>query len=142
MKIIILFVIYFVNIVASVKIIGIGNRCLDVKNGQKSNGTQIQIYDCNGNASQNFNFDIADNTLRAYQFTKCLDVLSPNNGALVQLSDCTLKISEAWDLNGLGEIVNRASGKCLDVREPANQNGAVLQIWTCTGSPNQEWRKA
>lgn len=145
MNFFILFVIYTtVNVAASVRIIGVGNRCLDVKSAQKAVGTTIQIFDCNGTPAQVFDFNSVDHTLRAFQFSMCLDVSSFNNGAPVQLNKCFLKqnLSNIWDINGAGDIVNRGSGKCLDVRQPANNNGAVLQIWDCAGTSNQKWRTA
>jgi Ricin-type beta-trefoil lectin domain len=43
------------------------------------------------------------------------------------------------------EIINKASGKCLDAenspshgRTPAT-NGDPVQLWTCLGTPNQMW---
>lgn len=136
--------IFTVNAVASVQIIGVDNRCVDVRSGINAVGTPIQIFDCNGTPAQNFDFDSVDGTLRAFQFSMCLDVSSFNNGSPVQLNKCFMRqnLSNIWDLNDAGDIVNRGSGKCLDVRQPANNNGAVLQIWSCAGTSNQKWRTA
>lgn len=38
-----------------------------------------------------------------------------------------------------GGIINRASGKALDVRESSNRDGANIQQWDFGGSPNQVW---
>jgi hypothetical protein len=32
-----------------------------------------------------------------------------------------------------------APGLCLDVVEKGTANGTLVQVWTCTGNPNQEW---
>jgi GH43 family beta-xylosidase len=37
-------------------------------------------------------------------------------------------------------LVNRNSGKCLDVSGASTANGAKIQIWTCNGTGAQQWR--
>ncbi len=37
-------------------------------------------------------------------------------------------------------LVNRATGKCLDVNGWSTADGANVQLWTCTGGANQRWR--
>jgi hypothetical protein len=37
-------------------------------------------------------------------------------------------------------IVNRATGKCLDVNGWSADDGADVQLWTCHGGANQRWR--
>ncbi|MGJ5892143.1 family 43 glycosylhydrolase [Streptomyces niveiscabiei] len=37
-------------------------------------------------------------------------------------------------------LVNRNSGKCLDVNGSSSADGANVQQWTCTGGANQKWR--
>ncbi len=142
MKIILFVVIYIVNLVATVQILGIDNRCLDVQGDVDAVGTTIQIFDCNGTPAQNFDFNTVDHTLRAFKFSMCLDVSSFDNGTPVLLNKCFIKqnLSNIWDLNDAGDIVNRGSGKCLDARQPADVNGAVAQIWDCSGMSNQKWR--
>lgn len=44
--------------------------------------------------------------------------------------------AQKWDLLPSGNIVN--SNKCLDVKQPANENSASLQIWDCAGTDNQK----
>jgi hypothetical protein len=36
--------------------------------------------------------------------------------------------------------VNTGSGKCLDATNNSSANGNQLQIWTCTGAANQQWK--
>ncbi|WP_158647278.1 RICIN domain-containing protein [Actinoplanes sp. ATCC 53533] len=38
------------------------------------------------------------------------------------------------------ELVNRATGKCLDVINWSTADGADVRLWTCTGGNNQRWR--
>ncbi|MDX3380701.1 family 43 glycosylhydrolase [Streptomyces niveiscabiei] len=37
-------------------------------------------------------------------------------------------------------LVNRNSGKCLDVNGSSSADGANVQQWTCTGGAGQKWR--
>lgn len=37
-------------------------------------------------------------------------------------------------------LVNRNSGKCLDVNASSTADGGVVQQWTCTGGANQQWQ--
>ncbi|NNN30753.1 endonuclease [Streptomyces sp. S3(2020)] len=37
-------------------------------------------------------------------------------------------------------LVNRATGKCLDVNGWSTADGANIQLWTCHGGANQRWR--
>ncbi|MDX5570571.1 RICIN domain-containing protein [Streptomyces sp. ID05-04B] len=31
------------------------------------------------------------------------------------------------------------SGLCLDVTGTGTANGSKIQLWSCTGAPNQKW---
>ena len=37
-------------------------------------------------------------------------------------------------------LVNRNSGKCLDVQDGNTADGTNIFQWTCTGGANQKWR--
>ncbi|GID90679.1 ricin-type beta-trefoil lectin domain protein [Amorphoplanes digitatis] len=122
---------------ASGALVGAGSgRCLDVPNGNTTNGTQPVIWDCNGATNQRWT--VSGQTLRA--LGKCLD--SPTNaaaGVKVQLWDCSGGANQRWNLNANGTISNVASGLCLDVRGNATAAGSLVQLWTCTAAANQVW---
>jgi alpha-galactosidase len=40
---------------------------------------------------------------------------------------------------GTGEVVDRHSGKCLDIRGISYLPGTRAEIWTCNGGPNQQF---
>jgi hypothetical protein len=48
-------------------------------------------------------------------------------------------LSRVWTLRANGEIVDSASGRCLDVKANSLRNGAHLQLWDCNATPNQKW---
>ncbi|HTI25960.1 MAG TPA: ricin-type beta-trefoil lectin domain protein [Kutzneria sp.] len=118
-------------------ITGIGGKCVDVAGANSANGTQVQIYTCNGTAAQTWNH--SGNSFQA--LGKCLDVsgASTTNGAKVQLYDCNGTGAQQWTLNAQKELVNTGSGKCLDATNQSSADGTPLQIWTCAGSANQQW---
>ncbi|MFF8647479.1 ricin-type beta-trefoil lectin domain protein [Streptomyces griseoluteus] len=119
--------------------VGLAGKCLDVAGGSGTNGTAVQLYDCNGSTAQQWTV-AADGSVRA--LGKCLDVVSAStaNGAKVQLYDCNGTGAQRWSYNAAtGDVVNTAADKCLDVTDNSSANGARAQIWSCTGAANQKW---
>jgi glucosylceramidase len=119
------------------QITGYGGKCVDVAWANTTNGTQVQLYTCNGTAAQSWTVG-TDGTIRA--LGKCLDVASAGtaNGTRVQLYDCNGTGAQSWQASG-NELVNPASGRCLDATGPSSADGTPLQIWDCTGGANQLW---
>jgi streptogrisin C len=121
-------------------IIGYGGKCIDVPGGNPADGTQLQMYDCNGSAAQSWTF-AADGTVRA--FGKCMDVAwgSRDNGAIIQIVGCSGNPAQQFVLSGAGDLVNPQANKCVDVSDWNTGNGAKLIQWECTGGANQKWRR-
>ena len=71
--------------------------------------------------------------------TGCLDDGTGVNGSRVFLTTCTGSASQQWtDVSG--EIVNVASGKCLDADlGTIGAQGTIVQVWSCSGGLNQIW---
>ncbi|MFC9821872.1 ricin-type beta-trefoil lectin domain protein [Streptomyces erythrochromogenes] len=120
------------------KVTGIGSKCLDVKGGKAANGTQIQLYTCNGSAAQSWILG-KDGTFRA--FGKCLDNArnASTNGNKISLHDCNGSAAQRWSVNAKGQIVHVASGKVLDVAGGATANGTVVQLYTANTNKRQVW---
>src|SRR6185312_10603374 len=91
------------------------NRCLDVPGQSTTNGTLLQIWDCNGGANQQWTL-LSNGELQVYG-NKCLDV--PNHattaGTRVEIWDCNGGANQQWTLNSNGTVVGVESGLCLDV---------------------------
>ncbi|MFC4536893.1 ricin-type beta-trefoil lectin domain protein [Sphaerisporangium dianthi] len=117
-------------------ITGYGGKCVDVAGAGSANGTQIQLYTCNGSAAQQWTTG-SDGTLRA--LGKCLDVAAASsaNGTKVQLYDCNGSAAQVWTAQSDGTL--RALGKCLDATGPSSADGTPLQIWDCFAGANQKW---
>jgi O-glycosyl hydrolase len=112
-------------------------RCVDDNGGSSTNGTHVQMYSCNGGASQKWT--IATNgTIQING--KCMDITggSTANGALIEEWTCTGGANQQW-LPVNGTMVNPGSGKCLDDPGFNTGNGTQLDLWTCNGGANQQW---
>lgn len=79
------------------QITGLAGKCLDVQNANTANGTQVQIYDCNGSGAQQWTV-ASDGTLHA--LGKCLDVRNggTSNTTPVQIYDCNNSSAQQWNL--------------------------------------------
>jgi glucosylceramidase len=118
------------------RITGIGGKCVDVAGAASANGTQVQLYGCNGTTAQTWTVG-SDGTIRA--FGKCLDVnaASTVNGTKVQIYDCNGTAAQQWTAGSDGTL--RSLGKCLDAAGPSSADGTRLQIWDCFAGENQRW---
>ncbi|MEV6872866.1 non-reducing end alpha-L-arabinofuranosidase family hydrolase [Amycolatopsis sp. NPDC051128] len=83
----------------------------------------------------------ATGALRGVGSSRCLDVqnASQNDGALLQIYDCSGGTSQQWTSTDAG-LLTVFGGKCLDVPGSATTAGTRVQIWTCHGGANQQWR--
>lgn len=117
-------------------ITGYGGKCVDVASASTANGTQIQLYGCNGTNAQSWDVR-SDGTIRA--LGKCLDVAggSSANGTRVQLWDCNGTAAQRWTAGA--DRTLRALGKCLDATGPSSADGTPLQLWNCFAGDNQLW---
>ncbi|WP_169950886.1 RICIN domain-containing protein [Microbispora sp. H11081] len=121
---------------------GVGSgRCLDVNGASQSNGAQVQIWDCNGQANQRWTSTSASE-LRVYG-NKCLDVNGGGtaDGTAVIIWDCNGQNNQKWRFNSDGSITAVGANKCLDVSNNGTANGSKVHIWTCHGGTNQKWTR-
>lgn len=117
-------------------------RCLDVPGAVTTNGTFLQIYDCNGGSNQRWTA-LSNGELQVYG-NKCLDVPGHATapGTRVEIWDCNGGANQQWTLNSNGSVVGRESGLCLDVTHNLTANGTPVEIWGCSGASNQQWSRS
>ena len=60
------------------------------------------------------------------------------NGTLIEWWTCNGGANQQWQAVN-GQLVNPASGKCLDDHGFNTSNGTQLVLWTCNGGSNQQW---
>jgi len=114
------------------------SKCVDDNNGSGTNGTKVQIWDCDGNTSaQNWTVN-SNGTLTIAG--GCMDITGAKytNGTLVELWTCNGGANQQWEVSN-GEIVNPHSGMCLDDPSSNTTNGTQLILYTCNGGANQKW---
>ncbi|MFE5207294.1 endo-1,4-beta-xylanase [Streptomyces sp. NPDC056600] len=114
-------------------------RCVDVPNASTTDGTQVQLWDCNNGTNQQWSFTAAGE-LRVYG-NKCLDAGGTGNGAKVQIYSCWGGDNQKWRLNSDGSIVGVQSGLCLDAVGAGTGNGTLIQLYSCSGGGNQRWTR-
>jgi hypothetical protein len=118
---------------------GQSGRCVDVPGTGTTNGTQVQLWDCNGQPNQSWTYT----STRQFQVSgnKCLDAngQGTSNGTQVIIWDCNGQSNQQWNVNTNGTITGVQSGLCLDANGAATANGTKLILWTCNGQANQQW---
>jgi hypothetical protein len=127
---------------ASTAIVGTGSgRCIDVPNSSQTGGTQVQLYNCDGQPNQQWTYT-ATGELRVYG-TDCLDAnaqgTSPGTKAIIW--PCNGQSNQHWNINSNGTITGVQSGLCLDATGAGTANGTLVELWTCNGGSNQQWTR-
>jgi chitinase len=119
------------------QITGYQGLCLDDRSASTADYNPIQVYTCNGTNAQQWTVG-SNNTLQV--LGKCLDVDAAGtaNGTTVDLYDCNGTGAQTWEPQSNGELVNPASGKCLDDTGYGG-SGTQVQIWSCGDTSNQQW---
>ncbi|WDZ84723.1 ThuA domain-containing protein [Micromonospora cathayae] len=120
------------------RIVGLGGKCLDVRNGSSTDGTQIQIFTCNGATGQQWTVT-PNGPIKA--LNKCLDVNAgaSADGTKIQLWTCSGGGPQNWSAQADGSLRNPATGKCLDVSNNSATDGQAVHLWSCHGGANQKW---
>jgi beta-galactosidase len=114
-------------------------RCIDVPGATTTNGTQVQLWDCNGGSNQRWTYT-ASRQLMVYG-SKCLDAYGKGttNGTAVVIWDCNGGANQQWNLNADGSVTGVQSGLCLDANGGGTANGTKIILWSCGGQANQRW---
>ncbi|CAL9393284.1 lectin [Streptomyces sp. Tu 3180] len=117
---------------------GVNGKCLDVAGAVAADGTQVQLWSCNGTGAQRWTV-AGDGSLRA--FDRCLDVSGGGtaDGTRVQLWTCNGTGAQRWAAQPDGTVRNPQSGKCLDASGSTWNDGTAVHLWTCHTGPNQKW---
>jgi hypothetical protein len=114
-------------------------RCLDVNDFATANGTQPQLWDCNGQGNQRWTYTAA-RQLTLYG-TKCLDAYDQGtaNGTRAVIWDCNGQPNQQWTWGTDGTLRGVQSGLCLDASNAGTGNGTKIVLWSCGSAGNQKW---
>ncbi len=120
---------------------GLTGKCLDVRGAASADGTQVQLYSCNGTPAQTWTVSGSGSASTVKALGKCLDVAGAGtaDGTKVQLWTCNASGAQNWAAQGDGTLRNPASGKCLDVAGNNSADSTPVQLWTCGTGANQKW---
>ena len=114
-------------------------KCLDVWSVSGSDVpdyTNVDLYTCSGADNQIFIFD--GTNIKHAASGKCLDNDAGNSDS-VQIFTCTGGSNQVWTMTTGGAILNKATGKCLDVLGGDTADGTDVWTYSCSGESNQEW---
>ncbi|MFI9576327.1 ricin-type beta-trefoil lectin domain protein [Microbispora rosea] len=117
-------------------------RCLDVPNQSQTNGTQLNLWDCNGQTNQSWTYT-SGKALQVYG-NKCLDAEAAGtaNGTKAIIWDCNGQANQQWNVNADGTVTGVQSGLCLEASNFGTSNGTKVQLWSCTGTTSQKWTRS
>ncbi|MCX5367045.1 ricin-type beta-trefoil lectin domain protein [Streptomyces sp. NBC_00124] len=123
---------------------GVGSdRCVDVPGFSTTNGTQLDLWDCNDGGNQSWNWN-ADKQLTVYG-NKCMTVggTGATAGDPVVITDCTGAAAQQWNLNADLTVTSVANPElCLDAAGGGTGNGTAVDVWYCNASSNQQWTRS
>jgi|HubBroStandDraft_6_1064221.scaffolds.fasta_scaffold680851_1 hypothetical protein len=117
----------------------ISSKCIDVPSWNVSNGTNVELWACNGGSNQEWLYE-PDNTIRpAFDPSKCLDLPSwqTADGTLLDIWDCNGGSNQQWTLQNNGSLEG-FGGKCVDDPGSQTADGTFLDYWDCNGGGNQK----
>ncbi|MFE2103463.1 glycoside hydrolase [Streptomyces sp. NPDC059468] len=93
------------------------------------------ISTCTGGADQSWSYD-AEGALKGAS-----GYLSAGSPGLATSAAFTGDATQRWLLNSNGQIVNEASGECLDVSGQATADGSRVILYSCNGGTNEAWTR-
>jgi hypothetical protein len=118
-------------------------RCLDVPGFSTTDGTSLDLWDCNGGGNQTWNLN-ADKQLTVYG-NKCMTVggTGATAGDPVVIEDCTGTAAQQWNVNADLSVTSVANpALCLDAAGGGTGNGTAVDVWYCNGGSNQAWARS
>jgi hypothetical protein len=129
---------------SSGKIIGINSMCIDNYNNLAKDSNKIQLWACNGGASQVWTVNGVSATSGTIVNGNgyCIGISGGNTANYTDaiLYQCDGNTSQQWYYNNTsGEIVNKDSQTCLDDSHSGTANGTQIDIVGCKGTAAQDW---
>lgn len=119
--------------------VGVGGKCLDVRGKATAAGAPIQVWDCSGEAHQQWSFANEQGAIVGVGSGRVLDVVGYGtvNGSQLQLWDSAGTSNQSWYFNGSAIIAS--GGRVLDAAAGSSANGTLIQLWDSSNTPHQTW---
>ncbi|SCL30352.1 intein C-terminal splicing region/RHS repeat-associated core domain-containing protein [Micromonospora nigra] len=126
--------------------LGMGDKCLDLDQGQAQPNQAVQLYPCNGGAWQKWAFTPVEGqpngdlgTLSVYDDTWCVQPSGTTTTALLQLQACDGSAAQHLERLSTGQLKHPASGLCVVAKSSAT-DAHEIGLATCdAGSSAQRW---
>lgn len=127
------------------------NKCLDLTNGNTSDRTNIELWDCqSARAKQSWIYDVKHQVIRSgVDFNKCLDVSSTADGSNLQIYTCNYSPGQKWLIDGIPTSMptsmnqqirfSKDTDKCVDIHAASTTNGTNIQLYHCHTSNNSQF---
>ena len=113
----------------------IRDKCLDAT-GNPTNGTKLQIFDCDESKEQKFQYTSKDNTIRLVSDkTRCLDIRGGdiNDGSAIQIWDCVGVDAQKFIYDPVNKRIQSKvnTNKCIDLIGDNSDNRNNFQLLGC-----------
>ncbi|MFI1066991.1 ricin-type beta-trefoil lectin domain protein [Streptomyces spororaveus] len=121
--------------IGSVAVTGLSGKCLDVQDGNTTDGTPVQLLSCNESKPQQWR--ITGDTVRA--LGKCL---TSENGKAVLKACKPGEPSQKFTYRETDKALITGTNQCLTVPSDNDAEGNDLHTFTCAGpaaTPAQQW---
>jgi len=117
----------------------VASKCLDDWRDSTTEGTKVDLYNCNKTAAQEWTVN-SNGTIENAN-GKCLDDWQAinKNGNPIRMYKCSATDgAQQWRVTG-NVLKNPMTNKCVDDPNASSANGTQLQLFTCLGNKNQGW---
>jgi len=118
------------------------SMCMDVKEQGTTPGTLVDLFSCNGQQNQQWEF-FENGSIQSLQSSLCLDSKGgPSSGGGTQLiiNTCSGGTSQNWIVRGAQfELNSSAPYNCVADNAGDTANGTPVLSYNCAQSPQQLW---
>ncbi|SUJ19210.1 Serine protease 1 precursor [Sphingomonas paucimobilis] len=112
--------------------------CANVANQSRNYDSGIIQWDCDGAPNATIERRPAGNYTQYVFQQSGLCLAEADNGSDVVQTTCNIGNRAQWSVSG-SAIINRASGRCLNVSGDSRDRGGKLITWPCSGAINERW---
>lgn len=120
--------------------------CLDDPSVSVTDGTQLELWACNGGYNQAWTAPYARPAATGYIKTKISSgkcVADTNgattNGNVIQIWDCLGNAAQYWNVQPTSTLQLHGQSGCLTAANDGMVNATPIVYYTCDGDPSQHW---
>jgi hypothetical protein len=123
------------------------SKCLDISGGKVYNGATLEIWNCNGQAQQNFVWCSDERIVSDKDHSYCIDVPGgdPSKATALQMWSCNGQAGQYWGYDGNNMAVyptktGAGENMCLDLAGGSTNPGTAAISYYCKpGQNNEKW---